>query len=166
MKPIHLIVAVARNGVIGRAGRLPWDLPEDWQQFLDKTRGGILIHGRKCQDHHGPKLLDREVIVLSRNPAYTPPAGAHMARDFSAALALAQKSSSPGPVWIGGGAEVYRAALPVADKVHLTEIDADFPGDTFLPLEEISRAGFTHVIEEHPGAPGPVRYTFKVLGRK
>jgi len=166
LKPLHLIVAVARNGVIGRAGRLPWDLPEDWRYFLEKTRGGILIHGRKSQDNHGAPLPNREVIVLSRNPAYTPPAGAQVARSFSEALALAQKSASPGPIWIGGGPEIYRAALPLADKVYLTAIDADFVGDTYLPLEEISRAGFIQILEEHPGAPGPVRYTFKVLARK
>jgi dihydrofolate reductase len=161
-KPIHLIVAVARNGVIGRNGRLPWNLPEDWVYFLEKTRGGILIHGRKCQDHHGPPLSDREVIVLSRNPAYALP-GAQVARSLPEAIALAQSLKQPGPIWIGGGAAIYRDALPLAQKVYVTEIHHDFDGDTYLPWELITRAGFTRVLEERRGGPGPVACTFKVL---
>jgi len=163
-KPIYLVVAVARNGVIGRAGRLPWDLPEDWRHFLELTRGGILVHGRKCQDHHGPPLPDRMVIVVSRNPAYKLP-GAQVARSLPEALSLAQDSPHPGPVWIGGGAVIYREALPLAARVYLTEIHQDFDGDTFLPVELFARAGFTRVLEERPMKAGPVAFTFKVLAR-
>lgn len=165
-KPIHLILAVARNGVIGRDGRLPWKLPDEWKYFLATTRGGILIHGRKCQDHHGAALPDREVIVLSRNPHYLPPSGARSAQSWAAALALAQASPHPGPIWVGGGPEVYRESLPHADRVYLTEIQADFPGDTFLPWETFPRAGFTRLVAERPGPPGPVPYAFKVLARE
>ncbi len=163
-KPIQLIVAVARNGVIGRGGRLPWDLPEDWQHFLNCTRGGILIHGRKCQDHHGAPLPDREVIVLTRDPAYHL-AGAQVARSLPEALALAQASPHPGPIWIGGGAEIYRAALQFADKVFVTDIELEPEGYTRLPWELFTQAGFTKVLEAHAGQPGPIKYTFKVLGR-
>jgi dihydrofolate reductase len=162
LKPIHLIVAVARNGVIGRNGRLPWNLPEDWAQFLEKTRGGILIHGRKCQEHHGPPLPDRAVIILSRNPNYALP-GAHVAHSLPEALTLAQTLAHPGPIWIGGGAAIYRDALPLAQRVYVTEIHQDFDGDTDLPWELFTRAGFTRVVEERRGAPGPIPCTFKVL---
>jgi dihydrofolate reductase len=162
-KPIHLIVAVAHNGVIGRGGRLPWDLPEDWQHFLNLTRGGILIHGRKCQDHHGPPLPEREVIVLSRNPSYQLP-GAQVVRSLPEALTLAQASPHPGPIWIGGGAEIYRAALPLADKVFVTDIELDPEGDIRLPWELFTQAGFTKVLEVRAGALGAIKYTFKVLG--
>jgi len=163
-KPIHLVVAVARNGVIGRGGRLPWNLPEDWRHFLELTRGGILIHGRKCQEHHGAPLPDRAVIVLSRNPAYAL-SGAHIARNLHDALALAQFLPHPGPIWIGGGAAIYREALPLADRVYLTEIHADFAGDTFLPLDLLVRAGFTHVLEARPAVSSPIPCTFKILDR-
>lgn len=163
-KPLHLILAMARNGVIGRAGRLPWNLPEDWEQFLEKTRGGILLHGRRSQGHHGPPLPDRDVIVLSRDPAYALP-GARVARNLTEGLALAESLPNPGPIWIGGGAAVYLEALPLADRVYLTDIAADFPGDTRLPPDLFARAGFTRILEEIPGRPGPVPYTFKVLGR-
>jgi dihydrofolate reductase len=165
-KPVHLILAVARNGAIGRAGRLPWKLPDEWNYFLATTRGGILIHGRKSQDQHGPALPDREVIVLSRDPAYVPPPGARAAQNWAAALALAQASPHPGPIWVGGGPEIYRAALPDADRVYLTEIYADFPADTFLPWATFAQAGFTRVLSERPGPSGPVPYVFKVLARE
>ncbi len=165
-KPIHLILAVARNGAIGRDGGLPWKLPDEWEYFLATTRGGILIHGRKCQDHHGAALPNREVIVLSRNLHYVPPPGARAAQSWPAALALAQASPHPGPIWVGGGPEVYREALPQADRVYLTEIHADFPGDTFLPWATFAQAGFTNVVSEHPGPAGPVPYVFKVLARE
>jgi len=166
LKPVHLILAVARNGAIGRDGNLPWKLPEEWKYFLATTRGGILIHGRKCQDHHGLPLPDREVIVLSRNLAYVPPPGAQAAPNWPAGLALAQASTHPGPIWVGGGPEIYRASLPQADRVYLTEIHADFPGDTFLPWSTFADAGFTRVVSARPGPPGPVPYIFKVLARE
>ena len=75
-KPIQLILAVARNGAMGLRGGLPWKLPDEYKYFLEKTRGGILIHGRHSQDQHGRPLPEREVIVLSRQPDYTPPPGA------------------------------------------------------------------------------------------
>lgn len=163
-KPIYLVVAVAHNGVIGRAGRLPWDLPEDWRHFLELTRGGILVHGRKCQDHHGPPLPDRAVIVLSRNPAYRL-AGAQVARTLTEALGLAQTSPHPGPIWIGGGAAIYREALPLAGRIYLTEIHQDFDGDTLLPPELFASAGFTRVLEERRVKSESVPCTFKVLAR-
>ncbi len=164
-KPVHIIVAVARNGAIGLKGKLPWKLPEEWKYFVETTRGGILIHGRHCQDNHGQPLPEREVIVLSRNLEYKPPAGVKLARSLPEGLALAQASAHAGPIWIGGGLEIYREALPLADKVYVTEIDADFPGDAFLPWATFAQAGFTRLVAERPGPPGSVPYTFKVLAR-
>jgi len=80
-------------------------------------------------------------------------------------LKIAQESAHAGPIWIAGGLEIYRESLPLADRVYVTVIDADFEADTFLPLETFARAGFTKLIEEHPGPAGPVPYVFKVLAR-
>jgi dihydrofolate reductase len=165
-KPIHIILAVARNGAIGLQGRLPWKLPEEWQYFLATTRGGILIHGRQSQDHHGAALPEREVIVLSRNPNYVPPPGAKLARSLTEALRAAQESPHPGPIWIGGGPEIYRESLPLADRVYLTEIYADFAADTFLPWEIFAQAGFTRVLSAQAGPPGAIRYVCKILARE
>ncbi len=164
-KPVHLIVAVARHGAIGLRGKLPWKLPQEWKYFLETTRGGILIHGRHCQDNHGAPLPEREVIVLSRNPTYAPPAGAKLAHSLPEGLAIAQASPHPGPIWIGGGLEIYREALPLADQIYLTEIDADFAADAFLPVETFTQAGFTKTLRTRPGPPDIVPYVFKVLGR-
>jgi len=165
VKSVNLILAVAHNGAIGLKGQLPWKLPEEWQYFLETTRGGILVHGRKCQDHHGKPLPDREVIVLSRNKDYVPPAGAKVAHSVKEGIALAQASAHVGPIWIGGEPEIYKEALPLADLVYLTEIHADFPGDVFLPWETFAQAGFTKVMSEKPGHSGAVQYVIKVLGR-
>ncbi|HVU37443.1 MAG TPA: dihydrofolate reductase [Opitutales bacterium] len=164
-KPVHIILAVARNGAIGLNGKLPWRLPAEWKYFVETTRGGILIQGRHCQDNHGRPLPEREIIVLSRNPNYVPPAGVRLAHSLPEGLALAQASAHPGPIWIGGGLEIYREALPLADKIYLTEIDADFAGDTFLPRETFAQAGFTRVVSAKPGPPDTVPYVFKVLAR-
>jgi len=165
-KPVYMILAAAQNGTIGNLGRLPWRIPEDWQYFLKMTRGGILVHGRKCQVHHGKPLPDREIIVLTRNHNYKPPGpNIKLASSLHAALSLAQALPHPGPIWIGGGAEIYRASIPLVERVYLTEIHADFPGDVFMPWDIFARNGFTKVLEQHPGAPGPVPYVFKVLAR-
>ncbi len=164
-KPIYIILALARNGAMGLRGGLPWRLPEEWKYFLETTRGGILIHGRSSQDHHGAPLPDREVMVLSRKPDYVPPPGAKLARSLPEGLALAQASAHAGPIWIGGGPEIYREALPLADRVYLTEIRAEFAADTFFPLESFAAAGFTKVISEKAGPADVVPYVFKVLGR-
>jgi dihydrofolate reductase len=91
--------------------------------------------------------------------------GALAARNLPEALTLAQSLPHPGPVWIGGGATLYREALPLAARVYLTEIHADFRGDRHFPWSLIAEAGFTRVLFTRPGAPGPVRYVFKVLSR-
>ncbi|HTB63190.1 MAG TPA: dihydrofolate reductase, partial [Opitutales bacterium] len=96
---------------------------------------------------------------------YVPPLGAKLARSLAEALELAQASPHPGPIWIGGGPEIYRESLSLADRVYLTEIDADFPADTFLPWETFAQAGFTRVVSARAGPPGPVRYVYKVLAR-
>jgi dihydrofolate reductase len=165
-KPVYMILAVARNGAIGLHGKLPWNLPEEYQYFLEKTRGGILIQGRRMQENQGRPLPGRETIVLSRQPDYVPPPGVQAAQSLPAGLALAQASPHCGPIWIGGGLEIYREALAYADRVYVTAIDADYAGDTFFPWANFANAGFTRLVEEHPGPPGPVQYVYKVLARK
>lgn len=164
-KPVYMILAVARNGAIGLHGKLPWNLPEEYKYFLEKTRGGILLQGRHMQENQGQPLPGRETIVLSRKPDYAPPPGVKVAQSLPAGLAQAQASPHPGPIWIGGGLEIYREALAYVDRIYVTEIDADYEADTFFPWANFTNAGFTRVVEEHPGPPGPVTFTYKVLAR-
>ncbi len=143
---INLIVACSRNRVIGKDGKLPWRIREDWEYFLEQTRQGTLIMGRRCYNEMGPHLLDREVIALSRNPEQSFE-HARKAGSLPEALKLAQ--ANDGEVWICGGQAIYEEAMPLADRLYLTLIDAEYEGDVFFPAwenqfpNEISRREIT-----------------------
>jgi dihydrofolate reductase len=130
--PLALIVAVARNGVIGADNRLPWRLPEDLRHFRALTLGHTIVMGRRTWESLPGALAQRQNIVVTRNPGYVAP-GAQVAASLDDALALA---SLPPPVFCIGGALLFRAALPRASVVYLTRIEQDFAGDvTFPPLD-------------------------------
>ncbi|MFC3174930.1 dihydrofolate reductase [Novosphingobium bradum] len=127
-----LVVAAARNGTIGLDGKLPWHLPADLRHFKAMTmgpdnRGRPMIMGRKTFESLPGLLPGRRHIVLTRDPAWAAP-GAEVARDLDSALALAGEEAA-----VIGGGEIYALALPRANRIELTEVHADVPGDTFLP---------------------------------
>ncbi|GAA2340149.1 dihydrofolate reductase [Saccharopolyspora halophila] len=124
---IGLIWAQASNGVIGRDGIMPWHLPEDMKHFRETTSGAAVLMGRRTWESLPARfrpLPGRRNLVLSR----TPQEGAETFPDLRQALAAVS-----GDVWVMGGAEVYRAALPVADRIEVTEIRESFEGDTHAP---------------------------------
>jgi dihydrofolate reductase len=129
---LSIIAAVARNGVIGKDNQLLWHLPEDMRHFRETTRGKPVIMGRNTweslPDAFRP-LPGRHNIVISRNPAYQP-AGATLASTLEDAIL---KAGDAEEVFVIGGAELYRQALPIADRLYLTEIDQDYEGDAFFP---------------------------------
>jgi dihydrofolate reductase len=125
-----LIAAVARNGVIGHQGGIPWHLPEDFAHFKATTLGNILLMGRATYDSIGRPLPGRTTIVLTRDPAWYAD-GVLVAHDLDSALALA--ADLPGDVYVAGGAHVYAAALPRADEQVLTEVHQSPDGDTLYP---------------------------------
>ena len=128
---LGLIYARARNGVIGRNNTLPWHLPEDLAHFKATTMGQPVIMGRKTWDSLPPKfrpLPGRLNIVVTRNRDWQAQ-GAQVAHSVEEALALCPTDSP----WVIGGAELYGLALPLAERVVVTEIDADFEGDAFAP---------------------------------
>jgi dihydrofolate reductase len=131
-KPVlTVIAAIARNGVIGLGNRLPWHLPADLRHFRALTTGRTVIMGRKTWESLPDKfrpLPGRRNIVVTRNGAY-PAAGATVVTSLPAALAATQDDEA----FVIGGAELYAAALPLADRLQLTEIDAAFDGDTHFP---------------------------------
>ncbi len=131
-KPVYAIVAVAANRVIGAAGRLPWHFPADDAYFREITRGGVMIEGPLCYRELGGALPDRGTVAISRD-AGARFAGAERAADLGAALELARRMSWPGPVWISGGQWLYEAALPLCERLYVTEIDAEYAGDRFFP---------------------------------
>ena len=144
-----LIAAVARNGVIGRDNDLVWRDRDDLQRFKRLTLGHVLVMGRRTYDSIGRPLPGRTTIVVTRQPDWSAP-GVVVAHSFDEALKLAEDVSPGQDVYVAGGGEIYRLALPVADRLELTEIDADLDGDTRFPVydpavwAETSRS-------EHPG---------------
>jgi dihydrofolate reductase len=126
---IALIAAIAENGVIGVDNGLPWRLPDDLKHFRDLTIGHSIIMGRKTWDSIGKPLAGRQNIVVSRNSGFRAQ-GAQVAHSFEHALSLA---TLPDPVFVIGGAALYRAALPSAQLLYLTEIRRSFVGDAFFP---------------------------------
>ena len=132
MSEIVLVAAVARNGVVGRAGALPWHLPEDLSHFRAATKGLPVVMGRKTWDSLPARfrpLPGRRNIVVTRQADWQAE-GAEPAASLGAALALAADAPR---VCVIGGAELYAAALPRADELLLTEIDRDFEGDAHFP---------------------------------
>lgn len=127
---IAVIVAVAQNGVIGRAGALPWHLPGDLRRFRERTMGHHVVMGRRTWASIGRPLPGRTNVVLSRNTA-DELAGCKVVRSLASALQLAREAGER-EVFIIGGAEVYREALPLADRVYLTQVAANPEGDAFF----------------------------------
>ncbi|MFT3849150.1 MAG: dihydrofolate reductase [Propionivibrio sp.] len=142
---ISLIAAVAQDRAIGKDGQLLWHLPEDMRYFRETTRGKPVIMGRKTweslPDAFRP-LPGRQNIVISRNPAYDAP-GATLVGSLEEAVRLADDGEE---VFVIGGADIYRQALPFAQRLYLTEVAHDFDADAFFPdylegdWKEISRS--------------------------
>jgi dihydrofolate reductase len=129
MTTVSLIVAVAHNRVIGVNNTLPWHLPEDLKRFRALTTGHHIIMGRKTYESLGRLLPDRTTVIVTRNANYHVE-GALTASSLQAAIALCQQDDE---VFVIGGAELYKDALKLADKLYLTEIDLQVEGDAFFP---------------------------------
>lgn len=134
---ISIVVARARNGVIGRDNTLPWHLPEDLRHFRATTTGHAILMGRKTFESIGRALPGRRTIVITHNPEWQFP-DCERAGSLAEAIALAAR---PGPdasiatdeVFVVGGAQIYADALRIADRIVMTRIDADIEGDAFFP---------------------------------
>lgn len=164
---ISLIAALAKNRVIGKNNDLPWRLPDDMKYFMETTKGHCVIMGRKNYDslpHKFRPLANRTNIVVTRQQNFEA-AGCIVVHSMEDALkeALKQKEKE---VFVMGGAEIYAQALEVANRLYLTEIDAEIDGDTFFPAvnyndyKEISRIKH-HADEKHRYA-----FDFVVYERK
>ncbi len=151
---VSLVAAVARDGGIGHRGSLLVRLPDDLPRFKQITLGTPIVMGRKTWQSIGRALPGRRNIVITRDPAFRAE-GADVVASLDAAVALA----APAPlVHILGGAEIYALALPIADELQLTEIDAEFPADVFFPTWD--KRGFAEVAREPRETPEGLRYAF------
>lgn len=159
---ISLIVARSRNGAIGIDNRLPWHLPADLRRFKALTMGHHLIMGRKTWESIGRPLPGRTSVVVTRNAAYQAP-GAAVTGSLAEALDLAAADDE---AFVIGGAELFAAAQPVADRIYLTTIDQDCAGDTFMPAPDPA-IWARQSSESFPVAPdNPLAWTFEVLERR
>ncbi|MBY6190169.1 dihydrofolate reductase [Microbulbifer agarilyticus] len=144
--PIAMIVAMARNGAIGRENTLPWRISGDLQFFKRTTLGKPVVMGRKTFESIGRPLPGRQNIVITRNSAWRAD-GVEVVSSLEAAITLADAAAQQAGVaelMVIGGAEIYRQALPLAQRLYVTEVDADVDGDAFFPdidktWKEVSR---------------------------
>jgi dihydrofolate reductase len=157
---VSLIAAVGANGVIGSGGTIPWRLPADLRRFRQLTMGHPIIMGRKTYASIGKPLDGRKNIVISRDPAFHA-AGCDVVPSLERALAVAGE----GEVFIIGGGEIYRLALPLADRIYLTMVDASPIGDVFFP--DFDRSAWTEAerVEGVVNEKNAHAHTFVVLTR-
>ena len=161
MIQIVIVIAMADNGVIGNAGGIPWQLPDDLRRFKAATLGKPCIMGRKTWDSLPKKPLPgRRNIVVTRDSAWRAE-GAETAQSLEDALAQA-KSEAPAEIMVIGGAEIYREALPLASRIQLTEVH-EFPdGDTRFFFD---RSAWIETAREDLSTPSGQRYSFVKLER-
>ena len=148
---LALIVAHARNRVIGRDGRLPWNIPGDLHRFRDLTMGNAVIMGRVTYEEIGHPLPGRLNIVVSRTQRYE---GKNLctASSLDEAIALAGNRDA----FVSGGARLFAEALDRVDVMYVTEIDADVPGDVFFP--EFDASAFDRRVEARFDGELPYEY--------
>ena len=131
---LTLIAAMAGNRVIGRAGAIPWHLPADLKRFKQITMGHWLIMGRRTFESIGRPLPGRTTVVVTRQPGYSPE-GVFAVHSIEEALVLARGEEE---VFVAGGAQIYAATLPMADRLHLTLVEDEYEGDAFFPAVDLS----------------------------
>ncbi len=127
-----IIVAVSTNGVIGKDNQLIWRLPDDLKRFKNLTLGHPMIMGRKTYESIGKPLPGRTSIVITRNPDFSAQ-GIILATSLNDAMEKARQTGTAEAFIIGGG-NIYEQALPIADKLYLTEVHTEIDGDTFFRL--------------------------------
>lgn len=159
---LSIITAMAANRVIGVKNRLPWHLPEDLRHFKALTMGHHIVMGRKTYDSIGKPLPGRTTIIVTRNMDYAVP-GCLAVNSIEAALTVCHGDSE---IFFVGGAEIYSQVLPIADRIYLTEIKRDFPGDAHFPEFDLSQ--WSEASREKHTADGgePFEYHFVVYDRK
>lgn len=160
---LSIIAAIAANGVIGRGDDLPWQLSADLKRFKALTMGHHLILGRKTFDSIGRSLPGRTMVVISRSRPRLP-SDVLLADSLGAAIEIAI-STGDGEAFVAGGAQIYTLALPLADRLYLTRIEASFEGDTLFP--KFDQSDWILSDEEiHPATEStPWQFRFQVWDR-
>ncbi len=158
---VSLVLAMAENHVIGRAGGLPWHLPKDLQHFKRLTVDHTVIMGRKTFEEIKQPLANRRNVVISRDPSLQL-RGATVVPSLEEALAMGATEEE---VFVIGGGEIFRLALPRADRLYLTLVHAKPEGDTFFPSFDLATWALEDE-EHHPADEKHVyAYTFRTYSR-
>lgn len=151
---VTLIAARARNGVIGKNNAMPWKIPGEQAYFKRVTMGHPIVMGRRTWESIGRPLPGRRNIVVTRDPGFAAQ-GAEVVHGMDEALALCRHAAE---VFVIGGAQLYDAAMPMADRLLLTEIDHDFDGDAFMPAPDAAR--WRETARDVQVAEGPPAFGF------
>jgi dihydrofolate reductase len=159
MPCISLIAAIAKNRVIGVNNALPWHLPEDLKRFRALTTGHHIIMGRKTYDSLNRLLPGRTTVIVSRDPNLKVP-GALVVNSLLQALVQCDADDE---TFIIGGAELYRDGLKFANKLYLTEIDAEYEGDVFFP--ELDRTSWQETTSSSQVSVSGIRYRYVTYER-
>lgn len=154
---IALIVAYAKNQVIGNKGCIPWKIKGEQKRFKELTTGNVVVMGRRSYEEIGKPLPNRTTIVIS-NTLKIEGENCMTAKSLEEAIKLAENRN----IYISGGAKLYEEALPLVEKMYITEIDYDIEGDTFFP--EFEKEQFIKEINEH--FKGDIPYTYVTYTRK
>jgi dihydrofolate reductase len=159
---ISHIAACSENRVIGVNNALPWNIPEDWKFFKDKTTGHCLIMGRKTFESLGKPLPNRLNVIVTRDSSFRPP-GTVVFSNINEAIEHCKtlKDKYGEEIFIGGGGEIYKQTLDIADRVYLTVIHKNFEGDAHYP--EIDLKKFKEV--ERRERSEPIPFTFFTFDR-
>ncbi len=159
-KPLVFAVACSENRVIGRTGKLPWHIPEDLAHFHRITAGQTVVLGRICYETW-PRVREdgRVPVVITTNRTLARP-GVHLAGTVDEAVAIAQ--TLPGEIIICGGQRIYEELLPRADRIYLTLVHAEVPGDTWFP--EWRHLAWRES-DRRESQDANFRYTFSTLDR-
>jgi dihydrofolate reductase len=163
---VSIIAAVAENGVIGRDGKLPWHLSSDLRRFKELTMSHTIIMGRRTWESIARPLPGRRMIVVSRQPGYRIDTdGIEVAASLEAALKRADALRDD-EAFVIGGAELYKDALPRADRLYYTSVQANVPGDAYFPDVQWSEWRLVESRECPADERNDFASTFKVYDRQ
>ncbi|MDB5810691.1 MAG: dihydrofolate reductase [Betaproteobacteria bacterium] len=158
---VSLIVAMAKNRVIGANQGIPWHLPGELKMFKTITMGHHMIMGRNTWESIRRLLPGRTTVIVSRQADYQVP-GAIVAATLDDALAACGNDEE---IFVIGGAQLYTAALPRADRIYLTEVDAEVAGDTYMPVFDLQEWRAGAVTEHAADEKNPYRFKLTVYDR-
>lgn len=160
---IVLVAAAAENDALGKNGDMLWHLPDDFKHFKSLTSGHYIIMGRKTFETFPKPLPNRKHVIISRNQNYKAPDECIVVNSMEAALRLTQAQED---VYIIGGGEIYKEALPFADKIELTRVHDSFEADAFFPVIDPQNWQLLSEVEHPKDEKHATAFTFQTWVRK